>query len=274
MSDLQKVLDNILNDKGVNLTPENLKQGITCLGILGDLEEKIKVFASEEDLFNSSDNQINDLAAVLTQEFTDSPRELFNVVNFPYVNGLWENPYYEGFYSKWLITNGEVEIGYIILTETTTEIDINYGKHFHVEYTKTSSSSREDGTEDGGMWDRTKFVLIENDIETDISGVEEYENKDFTRVDCLTDTHAVEFDFANKWHESIGQALHYSVMTGKRAKVVLILDEPKAQMTYFKRIKRIGKRYNFDTEYVTNDILSINNEDKCLNAECKCNKTR
>ena len=30
-------------------------------------------------------------------------------------------------------------------------------------------------------------------------GVTEYENADHTRVDCLTKTHAVEFDFANKW---------------------------------------------------------------------------
>lgn len=103
------------------------------------------------------------------------------------------------------------------------------------------------------------------------NGIMEYQNKDLTRVDCLTDTHAVEFDFANKWHESIGQALHYSVMTGKRAKVVLILDDPKAQMTYFKRIKRIGKKYDFDTEYVTNDILKINNEGKCFYSNCKCN---
>ena len=102
------------------------------------------------------------------------------------------------------------------------------------------------------------------------NGVMEYQNKDFTRVDCLTDTHAVEFDFANKWHESIGQALHYSVMTGKRAKVVLILDEPKAQMTYFKRIRKIGKKYNFDTEYVTNDILKINSDGKCFHSNCKC----
>ncbi len=29
-------------------------------------------------------------------------------------------------------------------------------------------------------------------------GVEEYENKDKTRVDCLADYHAIEFDFANK----------------------------------------------------------------------------
>lgn len=74
-------------------------------------------------------------------------------------------------------------------------------------------------------------------------GVMEYENRDKTRVDCLTDTHAVEFDFANKWAESIGQALHYGIMTGRKPKVVLILDEPKAQMVYFKRIKKIAKKY-------------------------------
>ena len=28
------------------------------------------------------------------------------------------------------------------------------------------------------------------------NGIEEYENSDFTRVNCLTDTHAIEFDFA------------------------------------------------------------------------------
>ena len=28
------------------------------------------------------------------------------------------------------------------------------------------------------------------------NGIEEFENKDYTRVDCLTNSHAVEFDFA------------------------------------------------------------------------------
>ena len=101
------------------------------------------------------------------------------------------------------------------------------------------------------------------------NGIAEYQNKDFTRVDCLTDTHAVEFDFANKWYESIGQALHYSVMTGKKGKVVLILDNPEPQMVYYERLKKIGEVYNFDTEFVTNDILKINN-DKCFYKKCKC----
>src|SRR5574344_3026450 len=69
-------------------------------------------------------------------------------------------------------------------------------------------------------------------------GIEEYVNSDYTRVDCLTDSHAVEFDFAKKWAESIGQALHYQEMTGKKAKVVLILEQPNRQMCYFKRVSR------------------------------------
>lgn len=102
-------------------------------------------------------------------------------------------------------------------------------------------------------------------------GVTEYENKDFTRVDCLTATNAVEFDFANKWAESIGQALHYQLMTGKRAKVVLILEDPQKQMVYYKRVKALALKYNFDVEYVTPAILHLKNG-QCLNPECKCHR--
>jgi len=46
------------------------------------------------------------------------------------------------------------------------------------------------------------------------------------RVDCETDTHAIEFDFAPKWAESVGQALAYAEATGKHAGIVLILERP------------------------------------------------
>lgn len=105
------------------------------------------------------------------------------------------------------------------------------------------------------------------------NGIEEYENSDFTRVDCLTDTHAIEFDFADKWAESIGQALHYSFMTGKRAKVVLILENPEKQMCYFERVQNLGKIHNFDVEYVTPEILNVV-YDKCQYPDCKCHKTK
>lgn len=102
-------------------------------------------------------------------------------------------------------------------------------------------------------------------------GIEEFENKDKTRVDCLTATHAVEFDFANKWAESIGQALHYQKMTGKKAKVVLILEKPKKQMVYYWRVFELGKLHNFDVEYVTPSIMQLKNG-KCPYIDCKCNK--
>ncbi len=104
------------------------------------------------------------------------------------------------------------------------------------------------------------------------NGIMEYENSDFTRVDCLTKKHAVEFDFANKWHESIGQALHYGLMTKRKPMVVLILDNPEKQMVYYNRVKKLGKKYKFDVEYVTNDILKLDEDGKCNNPKCKCRR--
>ena len=50
---------------------------------------------------------------------------------------------------------------------------------------------------------------------------------DRTRCDCITDTHAVEHDFGSKWAEAIGQSLYYSLQTGKRAGVGLIIESDK-----------------------------------------------
>ncbi|MGB0849099.1 MAG: hypothetical protein ACPGSM_20365 [Thiolinea sp.] len=58
-------------------------------------------------------------------------------------------------------------------------------------------------------------------------GISEFILPDRTRVDCLTETHAIEFDWAKKWAEGIGQSLYYSLQTGKRAGVVLILKRRK-----------------------------------------------
>lgn len=102
------------------------------------------------------------------------------------------------------------------------------------------------------------------------NGIMEYENSDYTRVDCLTETHAVEFDFAKKWAEGIGQALHYNAMTGKKGKVVLILTNPRKEMVYFRRVENLGRKYDFDVEYITNDILKTTKDGKCSNPKCIC----
>ncbi len=70
-------------------------------------------------------------------------------------------------------------------------------------------------------------------------GVVEYRLPDKTRVDCLTGTHAIEFDFADKWAESIGQSLHYGLMTGKRAGIMLIVEDPERDLKYVERVRKL-----------------------------------
>ena len=50
---------------------------------------------------------------------------------------------------------------------------------------------------------------------------------DKTRCDCVTDTHAVEFDFGSNWAEAIGQSSYYALQTGKKPGIVLILESIK-----------------------------------------------
>lgn len=66
---------------------------------------------------------------------------------------------------------------------------------------------------------------------------------DRTRCDCLTESHAIEFDFGNKWAEAIGQSLHYSLQTGKRAGIVLILERKK-DYKYWIRLVLVIEHFN------------------------------
>jgi len=69
------------------------------------------------------------------------------------------------------------------------------------------------------------------------NGILEYRLNDKTRVDCLTDTLAVEFDFAPKWHECIGQALYYGQKTKRTPACVLIMENPEKDVKYLKRLR-------------------------------------
>ena len=88
------------------------------------------------------------------------------------------------------------------------------------------------------------------------NGISEYKNTDKTRVDCLTKTHAVEFDFAKKWAESVGQAEYYALMTGKRGMVVLIIENPE-EIKYLKKVQALSKLHDLDVDYVTPKILFL-----------------
>ena len=68
------------------------------------------------------------------------------------------------------------------------------------------------------------------------------------------------------------QPVDKTIMTGKKPMVVLILNEPEKQMVYFKRVQKIAKKYHFDAEYVTNDILNLDKDGHCNYPKCKCHK--
>ncbi len=68
------------------------------------------------------------------------------------------------------------------------------------------------------------------------TGIIEYTLPDKTRIDCLTEEYAIEFDYAKKWAESIGQSLYYAKKTGKKPAVAIISDGEK-DLKYINRIK-------------------------------------
>lgn len=61
---------------------------------------------------------------------------------------------------------------------------------------------------------------------------------DKTRADCITEAHAIEFDFGRKWAEAIGQALYYSIQTGKQPGIVLILEK-ESDYKYWIRLNTV-----------------------------------
>lgn len=65
----------------------------------------------------------------------------------------------------------------------------------------------------------------------------EYQLEDKTRVDCLTSNLAVEFDFAPKWAECIGQALYYGKKTKRIPACALIMENPIKDEIYLYRLR-------------------------------------
>ena len=60
---------------------------------------------------------------------------------------------------------------------------------------------------------------------------------DRTRVDCLTERVAWEYDYAPKYHEALGQALHYGARTDRQPGVILIIKSPRERI-YLKRLRQ------------------------------------
>lgn len=77
---------------------------------------------------------------------------------------------------------------------------------------------------------------------------------DGSRVDCLTTNYAVEFDFAPKAFEALGQSIHYARLTGTDPAIVLIMEKPQ-DWRYYRRIKRTAKVRDVKLWFITPETL-------------------
>lgn len=58
-------------------------------------------------------------------------------------------------------------------------------------------------------------------------GIFDYLFDDGSKIECYLENHAVEIDYLYKWEKTVEQALVYSVKTGQKPGVVLILKDQK-----------------------------------------------
>lgn len=88
-------------------------------------------------------------------------------------------------------------------------------------------------------------------------GIMEYQLDDKTRIDCLLPKYAVEFDFANKWAECIGQSLYYGIKTNRTPACVLIMENGQKDLKYLNRLNQVASKNGIKTFTMTlNDICN------------------
>lgn len=75
-----------------------------------------------------------------------------------------------------------------------------------------------------------------------VGGQTEVTAGDGTRCDILTETHAIEVDFARKWGEAIGQSLNYGFQFERKAGILIILEKP-SDRKHLIRINSIIRHY-------------------------------
>jgi len=90
---------------------------------------------------------------------------------------------------------------------------------------------------------------------TQESGQAEYSLPDRSRIDCLTDTHAFEADWADglKVYESIGQSLYYAAETGKKPGILLLARKRNSEK-YIRKVERVIESWSLPIKLVIKDV--------------------
>ena len=90
---------------------------------------------------------------------------------------------------------------------------------------------------------KMKESYYQNGFAIIMKGQKEVILDDDARVDIVTDTFAIEVDFAAKWAESIGQSLYYSACLGRKAGVLLLVNGRKEDR-YVRRLMRVATKFD------------------------------
>lgn len=152
MSELNNVLNEILVDKDTNLLPENLKAGVTCLGVEGTYEGgsssdvPVKLFETEDQMQSDETAQEGDKAVIYREQIQSTTQDTeFQVCEFPTTvtldTAFTDNVYgvFRSVDSEWFDANAEL---------SQTQFRFNwYGGGSYGEVTYTS--------EDGITYTRT-----------------------------------------------------------------------------------------------------------------------
>ena len=94
----------------------------------------------------------------------------------------------------------------------------------------------------------------------ELSGQSQFKLKDLSRVDCLTETHAFEVDWADgmKVYEAIGQSLYYASQTGKKPGILLLIRKDNSEK-HIRKVQEVIISFNLPIELVVMDLTKNNN---------------
>lgn len=74
------------------------------------------------------------------------------------------------------------------------------------------------------------------------------------RVDILNDEYAIEVDRAGKWHEAIGQALHYANATGRKPAIALFDDGSPGAAEKIAMARQVAARQGIKVDVINEHV--------------------
>ena len=83
---------------------------------------------------------------------------------------------------------------------------------------------------------------------------------DETRCDLVSSTHAIEVEWASKWKEAPAQAVLYSIWTGKKPGVILLIKNQREDKVHILRCKMVCEKLGITMEVYTNGGFRFDNE--------------